>query len=137
MERFLAQLETDPKRYGFDDERMFEYTQRTVRTFIDAARAPGLPREGAEVPVQGALRESHPGDSNPRPELYESSALPTELGWRAGRTVAGETAGSNARPRQFLPQAACRGSVQAPAPAQRRQDRQRLTHRPAPHRLPP
>ncbi len=38
MERFIAKLETDPKHYGFDDERMFEYTQRTIRTFIDAAK---------------------------------------------------------------------------------------------------
>lgn len=39
MERFLTQLEKDPKRYGFDDERMFEYIRRTIRTFISAAQA--------------------------------------------------------------------------------------------------
>jgi len=38
MERFLAVLERDPAYYGFDDARLFEYIQRTIRTFIDAAR---------------------------------------------------------------------------------------------------
>jgi hypothetical protein len=36
MERFITTLERDPKRYGFDDPRMFEYYQRTIRTFIKA-----------------------------------------------------------------------------------------------------
>jgi len=39
MERFLAQIETDPEHYGFDDPRMFEYTQRTIREFITASKA--------------------------------------------------------------------------------------------------
>ena len=39
MERFITQVETDPQRYGFPDPRMFEYTQRTIRTFIKASDA--------------------------------------------------------------------------------------------------
>lgn len=39
MERFITQLESDPQRYGFDDPHMFEYYQRTIRTFIKAADA--------------------------------------------------------------------------------------------------
>jgi hypothetical protein len=44
MERFITQLESDPERYGFDDPRMFEYYQRTIRNFIkafDAVSNPG------------------------------------------------------------------------------------------------
>jgi len=37
MERFITQLESDPAKYGFDDPYMFEYYQRTIRTFIKAA----------------------------------------------------------------------------------------------------
>ena len=44
MERFITQIESDPQRYGFDDRRIFEYTQRTIRTFIKAcdAASPGM-----------------------------------------------------------------------------------------------
>lgn len=50
MERFIMQLESDPQRYGFSDPHMFEYYQRTIRTFIKAADAvanPGLCTPGA------------------------------------------------------------------------------------------
>jgi len=43
MERFIAQIETDPHRYGFDDARMFEYVQRTIRTYIKAVAAVSNP----------------------------------------------------------------------------------------------
>ncbi len=39
MERFITQIETDPQRYGFADARMFEYVQRTIRTYIKAVAA--------------------------------------------------------------------------------------------------
>ncbi len=37
MQRFITQIERDPKHFGFDDEQIFEYVQRTIRTFIEAA----------------------------------------------------------------------------------------------------
>jgi len=43
MERFITQIETDPQRYGFDDARMFEYVQRTIRTYIKAVEAVSNP----------------------------------------------------------------------------------------------
>ena len=52
-----------------------------------------LVRRGATKKPHSRYRQrgfgvSHPGDSNPRPALYESAALPTELGWRGRPTVA-------------------------------------------------
>lgn len=38
MERFLRVIETDPPHFGFHDPVMFEYFQRTLRTFVDAVR---------------------------------------------------------------------------------------------------
>ncbi len=38
MEQFLMELERDPVHYGFDDKRMFEYIQHTIRAFIDAVQ---------------------------------------------------------------------------------------------------
>lgn len=37
MQRFIAQIERDPEHFGFDDPQMFEYVQRTIHTFIEAA----------------------------------------------------------------------------------------------------
>lgn len=39
MTQFIKTLESDPERFGFDDPRMFEYVQRTIRTFIEAKEA--------------------------------------------------------------------------------------------------
>ncbi len=58
-----------------------------------------------------AGNQSHPGDSNPRPVLYESTALPTELGWR--RRANGITARA---PGQCAPQAVA-GTLRVAAPA--------------------
>ena len=38
MQRFISQIEQDPEHFGFHDPQMFEYVQRTIRTFIDAAQ---------------------------------------------------------------------------------------------------
>lgn len=51
MEQFITQIETDPQRYGFGpphDPRMFEYIQRTIRTFIKTAVEAAIP--GARSP---------------------------------------------------------------------------------------
>lgn len=52
MERFITQIESDPQRYGFHDPRMFEYYQRTIRTYIkavDAVNDPSRCTPGAVV----------------------------------------------------------------------------------------
>lgn len=43
MERFITHIESDPKRYGFDDPRVFENLQRTIRNFIEAAKVVANP----------------------------------------------------------------------------------------------
>lgn len=43
MEKFLATLELNPERFGFDDPREFEYVQRTIRTFTTLARSVNMP----------------------------------------------------------------------------------------------
>lgn len=45
MENFIKRLERDPKRYGFDDPRMFEYIQRTIRNFIKAVNVVSNPAQ--------------------------------------------------------------------------------------------
>ena len=49
MENFITRVERDPKRYGFDDPREFEYIQRAIRAFIDAMN----------VVVNPAMRSPH------------------------------------------------------------------------------
>lgn len=43
MAQFIKTLESDPERFGFDDPRMFEYVQRTIRTFIKKMDEAGSP----------------------------------------------------------------------------------------------
>ncbi len=35
----------------------------------------------------GVYKPSHPGDLNPKPDAYEASALPIELGWRLDKAM--------------------------------------------------
>lgn len=61
MEQFITQIERDPDRYGFDDARMFEYYQRTIRTFIkavEAVRSPLLHTPGAVRAKNDARKEA-------------------------------------------------------------------------------
>jgi hypothetical protein len=43
MEQFLRVVEPDPAHFGFDDPRMFEYYQRTIREYIEAYDAVSNP----------------------------------------------------------------------------------------------
>jgi len=58
MERFITELERDPRRYGFEDARAFEYIQRTIRTFIKAAHAVANPagRSPSAIRVKNEAR---------------------------------------------------------------------------------
>ena len=61
MERFITQLEKDPQRYGLGDPCMFEYYQRTIRTFIkavEAVRNPGSRTPGAVAEKNRARKEA-------------------------------------------------------------------------------
>ena len=55
MENFITRLERDPRRYGFDDPRMFEYYQRTIRAFIKAVDVVNSPASC----TPGAVREKN------------------------------------------------------------------------------
>lgn len=61
MERFITKLESDPQRYGFADPRMFEYYQRTIRTYIkavDAVASPATCTPGAVKEKNNARKEA-------------------------------------------------------------------------------
>jgi hypothetical protein len=61
MQRFITQIESDPQRYGFDDPRMFEYYQRTIRTFIkavDRVASPATRTPGAVAEKNKARKDA-------------------------------------------------------------------------------
>lgn len=61
MERFITTIERDPERYGFNDPRMLESSQRTIRTFIkafDTVSSPGTRTPGAVRAKNNARKEA-------------------------------------------------------------------------------
>lgn len=81
MERFIAKLESDPQRYGFADPRMFEYYQRTIRTYIKAVDAVANPA----TCTPGAVKEKN----NARKEAVRMCRdFAMQLKWDSTLTIA-------------------------------------------------
>jgi hypothetical protein len=112
MERFIAQLESDPQRYGFTDPYMFEYYQRTIREFIkavDAVKNPATSTPGAVAEKNRARQEAVGLCRDFAMQLKWNSSI-TRADKRALGIIAEEAHPEHAK----LPAGAMRGSLGSP-----------------------